>query len=187
MDDSSLTQCSKKSPIQHQQKMDESSSSEDSIMHSSDCQCQFRSFDPTSPDDGASMHQQQTPPLTTTIATTSAAAAMATQSNQVCIKCSSIELENSKTKNKLEQLRLVMQQKKERREARKLRLAPYGGRLVGANTAQPGSLTSNGANTIATIASPNDVVAQSSTSPTAASATAQQPANHIVEEVDTAA
>lgn len=40
-----------------------------------------------------------------------------------------LEMENMKTKSKLDQLKLVMQQKKERREARKLKIAPY-------NTAQ---------------------------------------------------
>jgi hypothetical protein len=34
-------------------------------------------------------------------------------------------MENMKTKSKLDQLKLVMQQKKERREARKLKTAPY--------------------------------------------------------------
>jgi len=34
-------------------------------------------------------------------------------------------MENMKTKSKLDQLKLVMQQKKERREARKLKCAPY--------------------------------------------------------------
>lgn len=43
-----------------------------------------------------------------------------------CSKCSSVAMENHKTKSKLDQLRLVMQQKKERREARKLKNAPYG-------------------------------------------------------------
>lgn len=43
-----------------------------------------------------------------------------------CIKCSSVAMENHKTKSKLDQLRLVMQQKKERREARKAKSAPYG-------------------------------------------------------------
>lgn len=46
-----------------------------------------------------------------------------------CKKCCSakdtLALENSKTKCKLDQLRLVMQQKKQRREARKLKTAPY--------------------------------------------------------------
>lgn len=36
-----------------------------------------------------------------------------------------LEIENLKTKNKLDHLKLVMQQKKERREARKLKIAPY--------------------------------------------------------------
>lgn len=47
---------------------------------------------------------------------------------QVCGKCNtakSLALENSKTKCKLEQLRLVMQQKKQRRDARKLKTLPY--------------------------------------------------------------
>lgn len=35
------------------------------------------------------------------------------------------EIENLKTKNKLDHLKIVMQQKKERREARKLQIAPY--------------------------------------------------------------
>lgn len=43
-----------------------------------------------------------------------------------CSKCSSVAMENHKTKSKLDQLRLVMQQKKERREARKAKSAPYG-------------------------------------------------------------
>lgn len=41
-----------------------------------------------------------------------------------CQRCAA-ELENSKTKSKLDSLRLIMQQKKERREARKQRSAPY--------------------------------------------------------------
>lgn len=45
-----------------------------------------------------------------------------------CKKCDNaklLEMDNSKTKCKLEQLRLVMQQKKQRREARKLKTLPY--------------------------------------------------------------
>lgn len=50
-----------------------------------------------------------------------------------CIECfqqqsilsRKLELENTKTKNKMDQLRLVMQQKRERREARKLNATPY--------------------------------------------------------------
>lgn len=36
-----------------------------------------------------------------------------------------LEIENMKTKSKLDQLKLVMQQKKEKREARKMKIAPY--------------------------------------------------------------
>ncbi|KAJ0179704.1 hypothetical protein K1T71_004295 [Dendrolimus kikuchii] len=46
----------------------------------------------------------------------------------ICKKCDTaktLAMENSKTKCKLEQLRLVMQQKKQRREARKLKTLPY--------------------------------------------------------------
>ncbi|CAG4941222.1 unnamed protein product [Parnassius apollo] len=49
-------------------------------------------------------------------------------SGEICKKCDTaktLALENSKTKCKLEQLRLVMQQKKQRREARKLKTLPY--------------------------------------------------------------
>lgn len=47
-----------------------------------------------------------------------------------CHKCDTakaLAIENSKTKCKLEQLRLVMQQKKQRREARKMKTLPYSG------------------------------------------------------------
>ncbi|XP_046960421.1 midnolin homolog [Vanessa cardui] len=47
---------------------------------------------------------------------------------ETCKKCDmakTLAMENSKTKCKLEQLRLVMQQKKQRREARKLKTLPY--------------------------------------------------------------
>lgn len=43
-------------------------------------------------------------------------------------------MENNKTKCKLDHLRLVMQQKKEKREARKLKSMPYN-RVVGTATA----------------------------------------------------
>ncbi|KAJ8731776.1 hypothetical protein PYW08_014506 [Mythimna loreyi] len=49
-------------------------------------------------------------------------------SGEMCKKCDTaktLALDNSKTKCKLEQLRLVMQQKKQRREARKLKTLPY--------------------------------------------------------------
>lgn len=49
-------------------------------------------------------------------------------SEEVCNKCDmakALAMDNTKTKCKLEQLRLVMQQKKQRREARKLKTMPY--------------------------------------------------------------
>lgn len=49
-------------------------------------------------------------------------------SGDKCKKCDTakaLALDNSKTKCKLEQLRLVMQQKKQRREARKMKTLPY--------------------------------------------------------------
>ncbi|CAH0626796.1 unnamed protein product [Chrysodeixis includens] len=56
------------------------------------------------------------------------AACQGNSSGEICKKCDTaktLALENSKTKCKLEQLRLVMQQKKQRREARKLKTLPY--------------------------------------------------------------
>ncbi|KAL7031831.1 hypothetical protein ACKWTF_007146 [Chironomus riparius] len=47
-----------------------------------------------------------------------------TECNQTLIN-QKLEMENMKTKSKLDQLKLVMQQKKERREARKLKCSPY--------------------------------------------------------------
>lgn len=50
------------------------------------------------------------------------------RSNKKCKRCHSVSalaLENSKTKCKLDHLRLVMQQKKQRREMRKMKTAPY--------------------------------------------------------------
>lgn len=49
-------------------------------------------------------------------------------SGEMCTKCDmarTLAMENSKTKCKLDQLRLVMQQKKQKREARKLKTMPY--------------------------------------------------------------
>ncbi|KAL5275618.1 MIDN family protein [Megaselia abdita] len=77
---------------------------------------------------------------------------------EMCNKCSS-ELENSKTKYKMDNLRLVMQQRKEKREARKMKGAPYGARLAATTTtAAAGTATT----------SPSE-------------------APHIIEEVDTVA
>lgn len=42
-----------------------------------------------------------------------------------CVTANALAIENSKTKCKLDQLRLVMQQKKQRRDARKLKTLPY--------------------------------------------------------------
>ncbi|PZC70681.1 hypothetical protein B5X24_HaOG215083 [Helicoverpa armigera] len=55
-------------------------------------------------------------------------AACVANAGEMCKKCDTaktLAMENSKTKCKLEQLRLVMQQKKQRREARKLKTLPY--------------------------------------------------------------
>lgn len=80
-------------------------------------------------------------------------ASMANQSLSslpICTKCSNIEIENNKTKTKLDQLRLVMQQRREQREARKMRAAPYAiGRIdIGAAAATTSSTnsTSNSTN-----------------------------------------
>lgn len=64
-----------------------------------------------------------------------------------------MEIENNKTRTKLDQLRLVMQQRRERREARKMRSAPYGGRIIGtaAATTTPTATTANATNPTATV------------------------------------
>ncbi|XP_070506149.1 midnolin homolog [Chironomus tepperi] len=64
---------------------------------------------------------------TTCIPSTSSSATRSegcTECNQTLIN-QKLEMENMKTKSKLDQLKLVMQQKKERREARKLKCSPY--------------------------------------------------------------
>lgn len=54
----------------------------------------------------------------------------------------------------MDQLRLVMQQRRERREARKMRSAPYGGRIdIGAASA---TATTAGGATPSTAANAND-------------------------------
>lgn len=73
-------------------------------------------------------------------------------------------MENSKTKSKLDQLRLVMQQRKERRAARKLKASPYGARIISSTC--PASTDSVD---------------------TTNSQTIQAPANIIIEHVDTLA
>lgn len=101
-----------------------------------------------------------------------------------CQKCAT-EMDNIKTKSKLDQLRLVMQQRKQKREARKLKGAPYGARVVGTTTtATAAGVTDAGTSTLTaantSISSPISVAA-SATAPSEVSP------NHIVEEVDTAA
>lgn len=102
----------------------------------------------------------------------------------ICSKCVA-ELENNKTKCKLDQLRLVMQQSKQRREARKLKGAPYGARVVSTSTS-----ATNGSPTT----SPNGPAGNTSTSSAATGSTiaplaspSEVSPNHIVEEVNTLA
>ncbi|XP_023936901.2 midnolin homolog [Bicyclus anynana] len=62
---------------------------------------------------------------------------------EMCKKCDTaktLALENTKTKCKLEQLRLVMQQKKQRREARKLKSLPYPTPQSISPTEKPGAI-----------------------------------------------
>lgn len=82
-------------------------------------------------------------------------------------------MENSKTKSKLEQLRLVMQQKKERREARKIQGSPYSSRLT----------TATATAALATNASSAAMITVAASDVAQASATIE----NLVEEVDTAA
>lgn len=77
---------------------------------------------------------------------TSASVVQGNVAHPICTKCSNMELENSKTKTKLDQLRLVLQQRRERREARKMRSAPYGGRIIGTATATATTTSNTNAN-----------------------------------------
>jgi hypothetical protein len=100
-----------------------------------------------------------------------------------------LEMENMKTKSKLDQLKLVMQQKKERREARKLKIAPY-------NTAQHIPSPSANVSTVTTTPVPAHVSPSSSSvngnnlnrmnSDASATAITISSENHM-EEVDTVA
>lgn len=89
-----------------------------------------------------------------------------------------MEIENNKTRTKLDQLRLVMQQRRERREARKMRAAPYGGRIIGtaAATTTPTATTGSATN-------PNDA----SNASVIQAAVEAPPTNPIVEQVNTLA
>ncbi|CAM6031839.1 unnamed protein product, partial [Sphagnum compactum] len=90
---------------------------------------------------------------------------------------STLEIENSKTKYKLDQLRLVMQQKKERREARKLKNAPYNtGNRAPVENISPNTTTT----TITAVASPTNTTQPPASSPNAN-------VESIIEEVDTVA
>ncbi|XP_037937225.1 midnolin homolog [Teleopsis dalmanni] len=100
----------------------------------------------------------------------------------MCQKCL-YEMENLKTKSKLDQLRLVMQQSKQKREARKLKGAPYGARVVGATTAGVADATAAAVQVATTGATP---LSASTTTQLTATPSEVSP-NHMVEEVDTAA
>lgn len=82
-------------------------------------------------------------------------------------------MENNKTRTKLDQLRLVMQQRRERREARKTKTAPYGGRIIGASATSTSSAT--GANNSEPLNNATVIQAPIDAPPT----------NPIVEHVDT--
>lgn len=123
-----------------------------------------------------SMSSTSSSPLSTS--QTSAAAVTAASIHPICTKCSNMEIENNKTKTKLDQLRLVMQQRRERREARKMRSAPYGGRIIGA------AATNSLANASATNSTnPND----GSNANVIQATVEAPPTNPIVEQVNTLA
>ncbi|EAT40241.1 AAEL008015-PA [Aedes aegypti] len=96
-------------------------------------------------------------------ASSSSSSAAPSSAPQHCPRCaaaiSAAELENSKTKSKLDNLRLIMQQKKERREARKQKCAPY-------STAA----TSTMASSLAASSSPLSAIGVSGTTTAAAAA-----------------
>lgn len=125
--------------------------------------------------------------------------------SSICTKCRTVERENSKTKSKLDQLRLVMQQKKERREARKLQSAPYtplpgtaAARLLAASCAATANAqitnAANVAQTPQTASATTETDATSGNTGAAGAAAANSgiiaevaTINNLVEEVDTAA
>lgn len=113
-----------------------------------------------------------------------------------CQKCAT-EMDNMKTKSKLDQLRLVMQQRKQKREARKLKGAPYGARVVG-TTSTATTATSGGAGVVdagnaTSLSATNSPISANNNQQTpisvasASTAPSEVSPNHIVEEVDTAA
>ncbi|TDG39017.1 hypothetical protein AWZ03_014561, partial [Drosophila navojoa] len=121
------------------------------------------------------------------------------QRDHMCQKCVA-DLANLKTKSKLDQLRLVMQQRKQKREERKLKSSPYdanAGILTATveatpqysavsalvTTPLPAVKTKHNSNSTATTAA---AAAAAAAAATTASPSEVSP-NHIVEEVDTAA
>lgn len=105
-------------------------------------------------------------------------ASQSTTIHPICTKCSNMEIENNKTKTKLDQLRLVMQQRRERREARKMRSAPYGARIIGTAAATTTTTTPLTANSNPNDASNGSVIQATVEAP---------PTNPIVEQVNTLA
>jgi len=116
-----------------------------------------------------------------------------------CQKCIN-DLDNLKTKSKMNQIRLVMQQSKQKREARKLKGLPYGNRLVNGvatstttkatNDLSPKDtemLTTPNPADQTTSQALNNATAATTLAATTTAATTEVSANHIVEEVDTAA
>jgi hypothetical protein len=109
-----------------------------------------------------------------------------------------LEIENMKTKSKLDQLKLVMQQKKERREARKLKIAPYNNQHIGTHGNSSIMITNSIPATNSTLPiAAKDVANDLNSTSTSSSATAtaiatsispnsQEIENHL-EEVDTVA
>lgn len=108
----------------------------------------------------------------------------------LCQKCST-EMDNIKTKSKLDQLRLVMQQRKQKREARKLKGAPYGARVVGTTTTATAAAAGVVDSAATTLPASNTPISANNSQPISVASTATTPSevspNHIVEEVDTAA
>lgn len=127
------------------------------------CERLNRKYDPDNPLDGDSGTSSADKP----------------EINYMCSKCCNLELENTKIKNKLDQLRLVMQQKREHREARKLKLSPYGNKMKNSSVSLGGSIYPT--------SSANQATVSAGTIPSSLPATNEATTNHIVEEVDTVA
>jgi hypothetical protein len=102
------------------------------------------------------------------------------------------EMENMKTKSKLDQLKLVMREKKERREARKLRIAPYNAPQHSPSSSHLASVTPTTTTPVPTHVSPSSSSSVNGSnlnrmnSDASASAITISSENHM-EEVDTVA